>query len=482
MTVAETRLREMAESPMQRSAFARNVAMVLAIVVPLGIWLAPFGIDPRAQAALAITAFMLICWMTEVLEYAVAGLIGCLLFWVSEAAPPATAFAGFANTTTWFVFAALLIGVISNKSNLPQRIGAYIVGGVGLSYSRILLGLIVTDFLLTFIVPTGVGRVVIMASIAIGLIKLFDLPAGSNVARGIFLIITYTATIFDKMIIAGAAAITARGAIIEHGDVEVTWAMWFLAFLPASLITVLAAWWITPVLFPPEVKTLEGKGAEMRALLKVDSKWDPMSKRAAVLLITGIVIWMTDMIHHIEPAIVALAVALIAFLPHVGVLSPEDIKRTNMLPVLFVGAALSMGSVLQSSGGLALITDAISARMAPLLASEIIAVPVLYWGAFFYHFFLASEISMLATSLPVLMELAKTHALNPLWVGLLWTFAAGGKLFVYQSSVLVLGYSFGYFRPIDMIKIGVAITLIEFVVVVLTVALWWPLLGITSGL
>ena len=32
----------------------------------------------------------------------------------------------------------------------------------------------------------------------------------------------------------------------------------------------------------------------------------------------------------------------------------------------------------------------------------------------------------------------------------------------------------------DMIKIGIFITLVEFVLLVLTVALWWPILGIAS--
>jgi di/tricarboxylate transporter len=356
------------------------------------------------------------------------------------------------------------------------------MGRVGLSYSGILLGLIITDFLLTFVVPTGVGRVVIMASIAIGIIKLFDVPKGSNVARGIFLILTYTATIFDKMIIAGAAAITARGAIIEHGGVDVTWGQWFIAFLPADLITIFFAWRITLWMFPPEVEHLEGRRAEMRALMQVDSKWDAQSRKAALLLIAGIAVWMTDLVHGIEPAIVALTVALVAFLPYVEVLTPEDVKRTSILPVLFVGAALSMGSVLQSSGALELLAGAISSRLEPLLTNDFVAVPVLYWSAFFYHFFLASEISMLATSLPILMEVARTEMLNPLWVGLLWTFAAGGKLFVYQSSVLVVGFSFGYFRASDMIKMGLAITLVEFVVVMLIAALWWPLIGITSGM
>jgi len=237
----------------------------VCVGVPLALWFAPLGIEPRMQGALAITSFMILSWMTNLMEYAIAGFIGCLLYWALGVAPPATAFGGFANSTTWFIFAALLLGAISFKSGLPQRIGNFIVTRVGFSYSRILLGLILTDFLLTFIVPTGTGRVVIMATIAIGLIKLFGVSSGSNVARGIFLIVTYTATIFDKMIIAGAAAITARGIIIEVGGVEVTWTGWFFAFLPSAIATIVFAWWYTIWMFPPEVESLEGKREQVHA-------------------------------------------------------------------------------------------------------------------------------------------------------------------------------------------------------------------------
>ncbi len=42
---------------------------------------------------------------------------------------------------------------------------------------------------------------------------------------------------------------------------------------------------------------------------------------------------------------------------------------------------------------------------------------VLYWTAFLYHFLLASEISMLATSIPLVMEYAKAHDFKPLQLG-----------------------------------------------------------------
>ncbi len=467
------------ETPIPQSGIARLISGAVCLIVPLLLWFLPLDLEPRTQAAFAVTSFMILAWMTNFMEYAVAGLIGCLLYWATGIVPASTAFAGFANSTTWFIFAALLLGAISNKSSLPMRLGSFIVTNVGVSYGRILLGLIITDFILTFLVPTGTGRVVIMASIAIGLIKLFDAPVGSNVARGIFLIVTYTATIFDKMIIAGAAAITARGVIVEVGGVEVSYAMWFFAFLPSALFTIFICWRLTIWLYPPEVASLEGKRAEIREHFRVDAPWTKENIKAATLLLLSVAVWMTDFIHHIDPALVGLAVALIALMPFVNVLSTEELKHTNLLPVLFVGSALSMSAVLGASGALTLLTNTVFSGLEPLLANEYIAVPVLYWGAFVYHFFLASEISMLATSMPILMDVAKTHGFNPLWIGMVWTFAAGGKLFVYQSSVLVVGYSYGYFRHSDMIRIGALITLIEFVVVVLTAALWWPLLGIT---
>jgi len=76
------------------------------------------------------------------------------------------------------------------------------------------------------------------------------------------------------------------------------------------------------------------------------------------------------------------------------------------------------------------------------------------------------------------MEFAKENSLDPLWIGMVWTFASGGKLFVYQTAVLVVGYSYGFFRHTDLIKMGLAITVVEFFNVIITTAIWWPIIGI----
>lgn len=48
---------------------------------------------------------------------------------------------------------------------------------------------------------------------------------------------------------------------------------------------------------------------------------------------------------------------------------------------------------------------------------------------------------MVSTALPVLLKFAQVQGYNPVALGMIWAFAAGGKLFVYQSSVVIMGYS-----------------------------------------
>jgi di/tricarboxylate transporter len=61
---------------------------------------------------------------------------------------------------------------------------------------------------------------------------------------------------------------------------------------------------------------------------------------------------------------------------------------------------------------------------------------------------------------------------------MVWTFSAGGKIFLYQSAVLVVGYSYGYFSLRDLFKVGAALTIVEWLILMLLVPLYWPLIGI----
>ena len=80
--------------------------------------------------------------------------------------------------------------------------------------------------------------------------------------------------------------------------------------------------------------------------------------------------------------------------------------------------------------------------------------------------------------MPPLLRFAAANGISALPLGMIWTFAAGGKIFVYQSGVMVMGYSYGYFEARDLLRVGLALTVLESLLLLVLVPFYWPLIGI----
>jgi len=434
--------------------------------------------DLTEKHALAIASFMILAWITEVLPHAVTGIIGCYLFWVLKVVGFEAAFSGFADQTPWFLFGAGLIGMMATKSGLARRLAYMVMSAVDAGYSRLLLGFILSSFLLTFLVPSGIACVIVMAAVGVGVMDVFGLGRGSNVGRAIFVTLTYTAGTFDKMVIAGATSILGRGMIEKITGIQVYWSQWLLAFLPCAVVTVFFTWRLVLWMYPPEKEALEGGAKFLRESLAKMGPWSLDEKKSMWLMLIAIALWSTDLIHHISPAIIGIGIGLLATVPGLGVLNQEDLKRLNFLPVFFTAAAIGMGNVLVQTKALNAITAIMFDWMRPWVTNVYSIALVPYWTAFWYHIFLGNEISMLATSMPPLLNFAESSGLHPLPIALVWAFASGGKIFVYQSGVMVTGYSYGYFKAVDLLRVGICLTVVESLVLLLIVPFYWPLIGI----
>ena len=468
-----------ASLPCSKFARHRRIASAIATIsVPLAVWLAPLGFESRVQHVLAVTAFMIVAWITHALDHTLTGLIGCYLYWALGLSRFGTAFGGFAEDTPWFIFGGMLIGVMVTKSGLARRIAYWIMRPFGNGYSRILIGLLLANQLLGMLVPSVIARIVIMAAITLGLMEAFGVGKGSNIGRAMFVTVTLTAGVLDKTILSGAASITGYGMMQKFGGVEISYSLWLLAFAPFTIITIVALWRFALWLYPPEKSELPGGAGVFQRELDKMGKWSVQEKRAALLVFLALALWLTDFWHHLPPSMVGLGIGLMAVLPGLDVLTVEDIKKMNLLPMFFVATVLSMGQVLVSTKTLDLLTDVMFKWLTHVLQGVYAPTAILYWSAFLYHFVLASEISMLATSIPLLMKFALSHDMNPVVLGLVWTYAAGGKLFVYQSALTILGYSYGCFDARDVFRVGLFLTILEFVILFLAVPFYWPLIGI----
>jgi anion transporter len=456
------------------------IGRILCVVAPLALWFYSFNLDvsTNARHALAIGLFMIIAWISDALPHVITGLIGCVLFWSLHVVGFESAFGGFSTIAPWFFFGAMVFGMLATETGLANRLAYHLMLRFGNRYSQILLGMVVLSFLLTFIVPSGAVCVVIMAAVAIGLLEAYGVDRNSNIARGMFLTLTYTAGLFDKMVVAGPASILGRELIMKTTHTNILWSEWFIAYLPFSLLTILATWRVVLWMFPPEQNVLSGGEEYLRGQLRKMGKVSHREMHGAILMLIALALWGSDSLHHISPAVIAMCIAMIALLPRVGILTAKDLQKVNYMNMFFIATAASLGDVLIQTKALDLLTHFTFSWMTPLLTNKFSLTFVPYIAGFVYHIFLGNDITMLATSIAPLTHFAVTHGFDPVALGMIWVFTSGGKIFVYQSGVLIIGYGYGYFSTKDLLRLGLVLSVVEIALVVLLVPFYWPLIGI----
>jgi solute carrier family 13 (sodium-dependent dicarboxylate transporter), member 2/3/5 len=454
------------------------IGLLLGPIAALVIWWLPLGLEPVAHRAIAIVSLMLVYWMTEALDHGLTALLGCLLFWLLHVAPPAVAFSGFSTPTPWFMLGGLLIGQAASQTGLAKRLGYYAVYAAKGSPTRLLLGFTILVFVLSLLLSSS-AQVATLAPVAIGIVAALGLSPHSNMAKGLFLVLSYMSSTCSKMILSSGVVVLAWGIMEKQTGVHVLWSQWFLAFLPLALPTILTAWLTMCWLYPPETAAQPPDHTSWQDLLRSLGLWSRDEYKMLGWLLLAIGLWATDFWHHISPAAIGVAIGLLLTFPGLGVFDMKAVKTVNFFLIVFAGGVISMANILTATHALATLAALLGTWHDALLSNAWRATLTLYWGGFLYHFLVGSEFTMVSTLLPVFLHVAATQDYNVVAMGMLWVFAGGGKLFVYQNTGLILGYSYGFFQANDLLKVGAVLTVVEGLLILMLVTLYWPLIGLS---
>jgi len=164
-----------------------------------------------------------------------------------------------------------------------------------------------------------------------------------------------------------------------------------------------------------------------------------------------------------------------------GIVRWEDYhKNINWGVILIYMGALSLGSVLESSGAAGWIANMVLSFVRNGLGLSGL-VPITLTS---------SLLSMTMTNLmsagatasvigPITLKMAEMAAINPLAMGLLTAISTSlGFLLLLATPANAIIYSTGHVKPRDFLVAGVWLTLTSFVVLFLVVFTWWILLGL----
>lgn len=452
--------------------------LVIAIAVALSAWLLlapPAGLPPAAANTAALAVVAIAFWATGRLPehvVALAFLLGAVLL---KVAPPPVVFSGFSSTAWWLIFGGLIIGVAVRRTGLGDRVAIGLSALFGRRYPGLVIGITVIGLVLGFILPSSIGRAVLLLPIAAALAERHGFVDGRPGRTGIVLAAAFAVHLPTFAILpANVPNMVLAGAAEQLYGYTPLYGHYLLLHFPV-LGLLKAAATVVLILWMFHDRTPAGQTAsEAPALSRRPSRdeW-----RLTLLIMVSLALWVTDFLHHISPAWVSLAAGIVCLLPATGLVPPKSFAQEVPYGTLFyIAGIMALGAVVAHSG------------LGDVLAHRLLAILPLAPGAEALNFAAMSMLGTLiglATTLPgvpaVLTPLAADLSQATGWplqtVLMAQVLGFSTVLFPYESGPLVVGAQLSGAGMAAALKLCLALAIVTIVFLLPLDFLWWRLLG-----
>ncbi|GGB79800.1 citrate transporter [Marinobacterium zhoushanense] len=461
-----------------REILQHPARLFMLLLLPLAGWVLvdpPTMLSAQQGQVLAIVILTLGLLVTSVLPGYMTALLFFLAAILLEVGTPAEIFSGFYSAAFWLIVAGMVIGMAIKSTGLGDRVAALLGKHLEHSYAWLIGGLMLTCTLLGFLMPSSMGRAVMMIPIGIALAERCGFASGSKGRTGIALAVAFGCHMPTFAILpANIPNVVLIGAAETIYDLHFSYTHYLLLHFPVlgALKAVLIAWLIMR-LFPDQPK--------VNSSTVTGDQCDPDQlrgqKKLGIVLLITLGFWITDSLHGISPAWIGLAATCFLLLPRVGLVDSQRFSAgMDMTLLLFIAGVLGLGRLVASSG------------LGSVLAMQMEQWLPLEQGADFINFVslsLMSVVAALGVTLPgvpaVLTPMAADLAAQTGWSveSVLMTQVLGFStiLFPYQSGPLLVSMQLAKEPLGHLLRVTIPLTLITLLVLMPLDYLWWLVVG-----
>lgn len=343
----------------ESAARSTHIAALCALTA-LAVALAPIGMPPSVARAAGVTAFTIMLWSTGAWPDHVTAFAFFLLALLVVGAPPEIVFSGFHSQALWLIFAGLIIGLAAQRAGLAVRLAAFVAGRAGGSYARVVTTVVVIGVLLTFVMPSSMGRTVLLLPIVLALADRLGLAEGSRGRVGLVLAAVLGAYLPSAAVLpANLPNIVLAGAAEQLYGIQLSYGRYLaLSFPVLGIVKSLSIVVLIVALYGraggARGTSTVAAGTEAPTPDPVPGKSTPWSRDErliATVLGVALLFWMTDFAHGIAPAWVGLAAAFVCMLPGMRLVPPETFAREiNYSVVFFVAGIIGLGALVAHTG------------------------------------------------------------------------------------------------------------------------------------
>ncbi|WP_439103825.1 SLC13 family permease [Celeribacter marinus] len=453
---------------------ASNLIFILAVI--LAAWAAiaqPAGMTGAQATTFGVVLITLAIWGTGVMPGYVGSTFLFAALILGDLATPQEVFSSFSSTAIWLVVAGFVIGAAITHSGLGARMGAIARPHLSKSYATLIIGLMVLGMMLGFVMPSSLGRAAVLVPVGMALADAFGLGKGTKGRTGVAIIIAIGTNMPSFAILpSNIPNIILSGVAEQSFDIHFSYSDYLLLHYPvlgllkSALIIGLVLYFFPAQVEANVIQTEHGTAGKERQTILM-----------AILLLT-LGLWATDQLHEINAAWVGLGASLVLMVPQLGFVPPPVFKSSvDFSMLLFVAGALTLGTIVQSSG------------LGDIIATQAFTVLPLKAGQDFMNFIslslLGTGTSIFTTApgapavlTPLAADLAEATGFSLTAVLMTQVIGFSTVIFPYQVGPLIVAMGLAGEKTRPLLKLTVTVSIITLLALVPLDFLWWKLLGV----
>ena len=345
-----------------RSPVVHGVLILLAAaLLLLATVIAP---SDQRGAFLSLLAAAVVMWSANLMpDFAVA--LGLVVGWVLLGlSTPAQAFAGFATSSWLFVFAMLGVAVAVGQSGLLFRTGLLLSRKLPTGLGWQAISLLVMGIGLIPLVPSSVGRVLLITPLAQAAAQASRVLDRSPASALLGMAAWIGAHSVSWIILTGTPlAVFAAGLLPEATRQRFTFGPWLIAAAPLAVLIAVGAFAAAWLVLWPGLGTPVGRervGIQLRVL-------GPMSRREILMIaiLIGLVVgWNIAPSIGLDGSVVALTGLVLA--TWTGSFTKESIREIDWNLLLTYGVVVSLSDLISRYGVDRLASEIVVAQVSQL--------------------------------------------------------------------------------------------------------------------
>lgn len=453
-----------------RRAILTTVSLIGLCAVVLALP-TPDGLSPEGQRVLAVAALAIGLWCTDALPAGVTGVVVVIGLVLTGGVPGfPQALVGFAEPVAYFLIGVLTLGLAVLRSGLAERVALFFLRRCRGRARALYVQLLLTFPLLTLLLPSATTRTGILIHVYDQALELSHVPRGAPLAKAVMLALNSVNRLASTVLLTGGITPIVAASLIGN----ISWSRWLvLMSVPYGVLLALGSGLIYGMYRHGFVTTLP-------VIPATDPKpFSGIELRTVCITLGASLLWLTDALHHWNPALPALLAWVCLLMPGVGVLTWSDFERNFGWANFFVlASSLSLARALSSSGATAWMARLLVDSTPALAHLPILVMGVLLLASALLRLLIPNITGFLATTIPLAMSIGTATGLNPVLCGLA-VMIAGDAVLYYpaQSASSLVVYERGHLSAPEIFRFGVWMTLIAYFVVLAVALPYWAAVG-----